>query len=134
MSAIEPLNEDMENPTEKTNVSLSSLIILMSAEMKSSKALCRSGYFSRLNIRGRIYEDSSCIAGVDEARSEEAWALVRLSRSSTPRQLAILWSYLGWDGFLRAFSPLYVHGDFSHALCASPKALSLLIPSENAVI
>lgn len=57
MSAREPLNEDVENPTKKPNVSLSSLVILMSVEMKSSKALCHSGFFSRLNITGRIYED-----------------------------------------------------------------------------
>lgn len=47
MSAMEPLNKDMENPRKKApNVSLSSLIILMSIKMKSSKALCHSGYFS----------------------------------------------------------------------------------------
>lgn len=49
MSAMEPLNKDVENlppsPQRKTNVSLSSLIILMSVEIKSSKALCHSGYF-----------------------------------------------------------------------------------------
>lgn len=45
MSAREPLNEDVENPTKKPNVSLSSLVILMSVEMKSSKALCHSVFF-----------------------------------------------------------------------------------------
>jgi len=42
---MEPFNKDVENLTKKPNVSLSSLIILMSVEMKSSKALCHSGYF-----------------------------------------------------------------------------------------
>lgn len=45
MSAMEPLNKDMENPTKNSNISLSSLIILMTVEIKSSKALCHSGYF-----------------------------------------------------------------------------------------
>lgn len=104
MSAIEPFNEDVENSTKKTNVSLSSLIIFNECRNEKLQSIMSQLLFSKLNITGRIYKDFSWIAEVEEAWSKEPRAVSVLSLSSTPRQLAVTWdSLMEWDGFLCAF-------------------------------
>ena len=90
---MEPFNKDVENLTKKPNVSLSSLIILMSVEMKSSKALCHSGYFPDWISEGGFMKIFSYIAGVDVTRSTKVWAVAILGASSRPQQLTSPWEF-----------------------------------------
>lgn len=103
---MEPFNEDVENPTKKPNVSLSSLIILMSVEMKSSKALCRSGYFPDWISERVFMKIFSYVAGVDETQSRKVWTLAVLNTSSPSHQLTSPWEFLsGMRWLLCPLSP-----------------------------